>query len=96
MLDANLYENHYLDYDVVDVIGTIRQMLKHRMGDKAPAFQVEDFDAIITMDITAGEPAYDVLFRIAAKAKARVFIEDGAVILSRKKLTETSVCAHLE
>jgi hypothetical protein len=41
-----------------------------------------------TMDIGDKEPAYDALFNIATKAKARIFIEDGAVVLSRKKLTE--------
>lgn len=89
LLGANLYENHYLDCTVNDVVGTIRQMLEHRIDDKAPEFRVEDLDAILlTMDIRAEEPAYEVLFRIAAKALARVFIDDGAVVLSRKKLTE--------
>ena len=53
-------------------------------------------DALITMEISGKEPAYDVLFNIAALAKARIFIEDGTVVLSRKNLTETSVYANLE
>ncbi|MHC4146239.1 MAG: hypothetical protein ACYSUD_15830, partial [Planctomycetota bacterium] len=88
LLEAKLYESHHFDNDVDEVIETIRQMLKHRIGEKAPTLRVEDVDALITMDIGADEPAYDVLLRIAAKAKARVFIKDGAVVLSRKRLTE--------
>ncbi|MBL7185140.1 MAG: hypothetical protein ISS70_02355 [Phycisphaerae bacterium] len=82
------YESKYFDCTVVEVIEIIRKMVKHRLGDKAPDVRIEDVDALITMEITGKEAAYDVLFNIAAQAKARVFIEDGAVVLSRKKLRE--------
>jgi hypothetical protein len=88
LLDTKLYENHYRDCEVVEVVGTIRQMLEHRMGDKAPVFRVEHLDALITIDIAGTESAHDVLFDIAARANARVFIENGEVILSRRKLAE--------
>ena len=88
LLATSLYESHHFDCEVEEVFETIRQMLKHRIGDKAPALLVDDIAAPITMDIGDKEPAYEALFNIAAKAKARVFIEDGAVVLSRKKLTE--------
>ena len=44
---------------------------------------------LITMKLT-DEPVYEMLCIIAAKAKARIFIEHGAVVLSRKKLREMS------
>ena len=95
LLESVGYESAYFDCEVDDVVETIQHMLKHRMGDKAPAVQIEDVNASITMNVSGKEPAYDVLFNIAAKAKARIFIEDGAVILSRNKLRETSVHGNL-
>jgi hypothetical protein len=88
LLETKLYESHHFDNEVEDMIQMIRQMLRNRIGDKTPVFRVDDVHALITMDIHPEEPAYEVLFRIAAKAQTRVFIEDDAVILSRKKLTE--------
>jgi len=88
LLDAKLYESEHFDNDVGEIIGTIQQMLKHRIGDKMPVFRVDNVHELISMKIGAEEPAYKVLFRIAAKAGARVFVEDGEVMLSRKKLVE--------
>jgi hypothetical protein len=88
LLDATLYESEHFDNDVEETIGTIRQMLKHRIGDEIPVFRVDDVYDPISMKIGAEEPAYEVLLRIAAKAKARIFIEDGAVVLSPEKLRE--------
>ena len=88
LIETKLYESHHFDNDVEELIETIRRMSKQRIGEEAPVFRVDDVHALITMDIAAEEPAYEVLFRIAVKAKARIFIEDGAVILSRRKLTE--------
>lgn len=88
LLEAKLHESHHFDNEVEEVMETIRQMLKHRIGEKVPTLRVEDVGAIITTDIAADEPAYEVLVRIAAKANARVFIRDGEVILSRKRPTE--------
>lgn len=90
------YESVYFDCTVDDVIDYVKRTLKRRLGEKAPAVRVEDVDALITMEISGKESAYEVFFRLAAKASARVFIENGAVILSRKKLKETSAYANLE
>jgi hypothetical protein len=95
LLESVGYESAYFDCEVDDVVETIQHMLKHRMGDKAPAVQIEDVNASITMNVSGKEPAYDVFLKIAAKAKARIFIEDGAVILSRNKLREMSVHGNL-
>ena len=88
LLESTGYESSYFDFHIDETIETIRQMLKYRIGDKAPPIRVEDVDALITTKISGEESAYDALLNIAAQAEARVFIEDGEVILSRKKLTE--------
>ena len=38
---------------------------------------------LITMELS-DEPVYETLYKIAAKAKGRIFLEDGAVVLSLK------------
>jgi hypothetical protein len=88
LLESTGYESVYLDFHIDDTIETIQQMLRHRIGGKAPFIRVEDVDALITTKISAEESAYDVLFKIAAKAKARICIEDGTVVLSRNELAE--------
>ncbi len=86
LLESVGYESRYFDYPVEDVIREMNISFKHRMDDKAPAVRADGVDGLITMDIGDEESAYDVLCKIAAKSKARIFIEDGTVVLSRKKL----------
>lgn len=88
LLESSGYESHYFDSSVDEVVETINLMLKHRLGDKAPPVRVEGVDALITMEIGSQEAAYDVLCNIAAQAKARIFAEDGAVVLSQRPLKE--------
>lgn len=84
------YESKYFDSTVDDVIELIQHLLELRLGETAPPVRIErvSADALITMEISKEEAAYDVLFKIAARAKARIFIEDGAVILSQRKPRE--------
>jgi len=93
LLGTTGYESHYIDCNLADVIETINQMLKHRLGDNAPPVRIESEDTslppLITMDITK-ESAYDVLCTIAAKAQVHVLVENGAVVLSQKKFREMS------
>lgn len=88
LLDSFGYESAYSDCEAGEVIGLIEKMMKHRLGEDAPDVRIEDIDALISMRVGADESAYEALFRIAAKVNARVFIEDGTVILSRKGVTE--------
>ncbi|HUV62868.1 MAG TPA: hypothetical protein VMW24_03165 [Sedimentisphaerales bacterium] len=88
LLESHGYESKYFDMPADEVVEGICWMLKCRLGDKAPPFQVEDADTLITMAIRGDTPAYDVLCDIAARAKLRLFVEDGAVVLSRKPLKE--------
>jgi hypothetical protein len=92
LLESKGYESHYIDIPVDEVVEMIQRMLRHRLGDKAPLVRVEvtgeSRPPLITMEITAEEPAYDVLCNIAARAKRRIFVEDGAVVLSHKPLRE--------
>jgi hypothetical protein len=92
LVESKGYESHYIDIPPDEVVETINMMLKHRLGDKAPLIRVEAATEtklpLITMDISGQEPAYDVLCNIAAKAKLRIFVEDGAVVLSAKPLRE--------
>ncbi|UCE49944.1 MAG: hypothetical protein JSW47_07265, partial [Phycisphaerales bacterium] len=92
LLETTLYESVYLDCAIPDIIGDINRMLKSRLGDKAPPVRIEPLDEsklpLVTMEMSGKEIAYDVLFDMAARARARIFIEDGVVVLSRKKLTE--------
>ena len=83
LLKALAYETHHIDCTVDDVIETIHHMLKRRLGDKVPPFRIEGVDALITIHISGEASAYDVLCDIAAMTKAHIFIEDGAVVLSR-------------
>lgn len=91
LLETLTYENHYIDCPINETLKTINRMLEHRLGDKAPPVRFEDVvgfvPSSITMDLTE-MPAYDALCDIAAKAKLRIFIEDGAVVLSSKPLRE--------
>jgi hypothetical protein len=92
LLESKGYESHYIDIPPDEVVETINMMLKHRLGDKAPLVRVEAAAEtklpLITMDISGDEPAYNVLCNIAARAKLRIFVEDGAVILGQKPLKE--------
>ncbi len=92
LLESKGYESHYIDMLPDEVLETINMMLKHRLGDKAPTVRVEAPAGsrlpLLTMEITGQEPAYDVLCNIAARAKLRIFVEDGAVVLSKKPLKE--------
>ncbi len=91
LLETLLYESHYIDCTLAEVVETINQMLKHRLSDKAPAVRIESVDTtqppFITMDINE-EPAYDALCNIAAKAQVRIFVEQGVLVLSRKEFRE--------
>lgn len=91
LLETLTYENHYIDCDIDFTLETIQSMLDSRLGDKAPPVRYEGVDGFfpdtITMDLTK-MPAYDALCDIAAKAKVRIFIEDGTVVLSPKPLRE--------
>jgi len=92
LLGTTGYESKYIDCNLADVVETINQMLEHRLGDKAPTVRIESEDTsppLITIDITK-ESAYDVLCNIAAKAQVRIFVEQGAVVLSQKKFREMS------
>jgi len=93
LLGTTGYDSHYIDCTLADVIETINQMLKHRLGDNAPPVRIEFEDTslppLITMDITK-ESVYDVLCTIAAKAQVHVLVENGAVVLSQKKFRELS------
>jgi len=84
------YRSAYFDCIVENVVNEMNLSLKHRMGEEAPPVRAEGVDGLITMDIGDEESAYDILCRIAAKAKVRIFIEDGTVVLSRKKYSELS------
>jgi hypothetical protein len=92
LVESKGYESHYIDIPPDEVVETISMMLKHRLGDKAPLVRVEAAAEtklpLITMDISGDEPAYDVLCNIAARAKLRIFVEDGVVVLSAKPLRE--------
>lgn len=92
LLESKGYESHYIDIPVDEVVETLNRMLKHQLGDKAPPMRVEvpaeSRLPLLTMEITAEDPAYDVLCSIAARAKLRIFVEDGAVVLSQKPLKE--------
>lgn len=88
LLESRGYRSTYFDCTVEEVVETIHLMLQHRLGDKAPPVRVEGVDALVAMDISGEESAYDVLCDIAAMAKAHIFIEDGAVVLSPKPLRE--------
>lgn len=90
LLDSVGYESHYIDCIAEDVIKEMNLSFKHRMGDKAPPVRAEGVEDLITMDIGDKESAYDVLCKIAAKTNAHIFIEDGTVVLSRKKYPELS------
>ena len=91
LLETPVYESHHFDCTLADLVETINQMLKYRLGDKASPVRIESVDEsklpLITMDITE-EPAYDALCNIAAKAQVRIFVEQGAIVLSRKELRE--------
>ena len=91
LLETLTYESHYVDEQVDRAVETINRILKHRLGDKAPPVQYEGtegfFPDTITMDLTK-MPVYDALCDIAAEAKVRIFVEDGAVVLSAKPLRE--------
>jgi hypothetical protein len=89
LLETLTYENHYIDCPINHTLETINHMLERRLGNKAPPVRFEDVDGFvpsaIMMDLTE-VPAYDALCDIAAKAKVRIFIEDGTVVLSAKPL----------
>ena len=92
LLETRGYESHYFDCELAEVVGDINRMLKSRLGDNAPPVRIESADEsnlpLITMDISGEVPAYDVLCNIAAQAKVRLFIENGAAVLSYKPLKE--------
>ncbi|HUT47297.1 MAG TPA: hypothetical protein VMX36_13515 [Sedimentisphaerales bacterium] len=94
LLETAGYDSHYIDCELADVVQTINQMLKHRLGDKAPPVLIESVYTsqlpLITMDITK-ESAYDVLCNIAAKAQVRIIVEQGAIVLGQKEFREMSV-----
>jgi hypothetical protein len=100
LLETNLHESAYFDCTIAHVIGDINRTLKSRLGDKAPHVLLERLDEsklpLVNMEMSGKEIAYDVLFDIAARARVRIFIENGAVVLTRKKLKETSAYANLE
>lgn len=91
LLENLLYESHYIDCALAEVVETINQMLKHRLSDKAPPVRIESVDTtqppFITMDINE-EPAYDALCNIAAQAQVRIFVEQGVIVLSRREFGE--------
>ena len=91
LLETLLYESHYIDCTLAEVVETINQMLKHRLSDKAPPVRIESVDTtqppFITMDINE-EPAYDALCNISAQAQVRIFVEQGVVVLSRREFGE--------
>jgi hypothetical protein len=93
LLEIQMYESHYIDYQVDWAIDDINRMLKHRHGDNVPPVRYERIDGFlpdtITMDLFE-VPMYDALCDIAAKTKLRIFIEDGAVLFSAKPLRETA------
>jgi hypothetical protein len=84
-------ESHYSDCVVDDVIKMVRHQLKRRLDDKAPPIRLDDVEALVTMDISREDSAYDALCNVAALAKVHLFIEDGAAILSSKPLKEMAV-----
>lgn len=84
-------ESNSIDFPIEDFIKTIQHYLKRHLGDKAPPIRLDGVDALITMRIGREEPAYDVLCNTAVQAKAHLFIEDGAVVLSSKPLNEITV-----
>lgn len=90
LLESVGYESRYIDCIVEDVVKEMNLSFKHRMGDKAPPVRAEGVEDLITMDIGDEESAYDILCKIAAKTNAHIFIEDGMVVLSRKKYPELS------
>jgi hypothetical protein len=94
LLETNLYQSVYLDCEISDIFGDIGRMLKKRLGDKAPPIRIERLDEsklpLVSIEMSGRDIAHDMLFDMAARARARIFIEDGAVILSRKKPTETA------
>lgn len=91
LLGSTGYTSTYIDCELADVVEMINKMLKHRLGDKAPSVRIEFNDTflppLITMDITK-ESAYDVLCNIATKAEVRIFVEQGAIVLSQKEFRE--------
>ena len=92
LLETNLHESAYFDCTIAHVIGDINRTLESRLGDKAPPVLLERLDEsklpVVTLEMSGKEVAHDVLFDIAARARARIFIENGEVVLSRKKLRE--------
>jgi hypothetical protein len=84
-------ESYYYDCDVDDVIEMIRHKLKQHLGDKAPPIRIDSVDAPVTMDTSDKQSAYDILCKAALMAKAHLFIENGAVILSSKPLKEIAI-----
>ena len=88
LLKIPTFESHYFDCTLDEVVETVHLMSKKRLGSKVPPFQVDGVDALVTMDISGKESAYDVLCNIAAQAKVHLFLEDGAAVLSYKPLKE--------
>ena len=88
LLETAGCESRYFDMPAGEVVEAIHSMLKRQLGDKAPPVRADGVDALITMKIDNQEAAYDVLCNVAAYAQARIFVEDGAVVLSRKPLKE--------
>ena len=93
LLGTNGYESKYIDCNLADVVETINQRLKHRLGDKAPPVRIESEESwqppLITIDIV-NESAYDVLCNLANKAKGHIFVEKGEVILSQRQFRKMS------
>jgi len=91
LLQTSMYESHYYDCTLAEVVEDINRMLKHLLGDKAFPVRIESVDTMqppfITMDITK-ESAYDVLCSIAAKAQVRIFVEHDAIVLNRKEFSD--------
>jgi len=89
LLSTNLYESEYFDCTLSDVVSDINAMLKARLGDNAPPVRIDlrpgfELPPLLTMSITAA-PAYETLCDIATKTKLYIFIEEGEVVLSRRK-----------
>ena len=83
-------ESHYIDCEVDEVLLLVRYRLKRRLEDKAPPIRLDGVEALVTMDISPEQSMYDVLCNVASMAKARLFIEDGVVVLSSKPLEEVA------